>query len=217
MTPLMQKGTAQFITEDDLPPLKSADESINLGNELNKSLKNQLSFFYRQFFLDSQCISTLWKALFIAYGGPYAVAAGLKIIQDVLAFLQPQLLRLLLMYISRYQMARLLPINDPKPSILEGFSIAGIMFVASIVQTITLNQVNTASPAQVHGKLTPLPSPVFPTGLRDWVSACLIIQQQTHISSSRTECGYGQVSWRQYIPRLLCFLTTSEHARLVIL
>lgn len=31
------------------------------------------------------------------------------------------------------------------------------MFVASIVQTITLNQVNTASPAQVHGKLTPLP------------------------------------------------------------
>lgn len=125
MTPLMQKGTAQFITEDDLPPLKSADESINLGNELNKSLKNH----------------TLWKALFVAYGGPYAVAAGLKIIQDVLAFLQPQLLRLLLMYISRYQMARFLPINDDqKPSILEGFSIAGIMFIASIVQTITLNQ-----------------------------------------------------------------------------
>ncbi|KIK09066.1 hypothetical protein K443DRAFT_672103 [Laccaria amethystina LaAM-08-1] len=125
MTPLMQKGTAQFITEDDLPPLKSADESVNLGNELNKSLKNH----------------TLWKALFVAYGGPYAVAAGLKIIQDVLAFLQPQLLRLLLMYISRYQVARFLPINDDqKPSILEGFSIAGIMFLASIVQTITLNQ-----------------------------------------------------------------------------
>lgn len=51
MTPLMQKGTAQFITEDDLPPLKSADESINLGNELNKSLKNQLSFFLSTIFL----------------------------------------------------------------------------------------------------------------------------------------------------------------------
>jgi ATP-binding cassette subfamily C (CFTR/MRP) protein 1 len=178
----MQKGTAQFITEDDLPPLKSADESVNLGNELNKSLKNQLNFFQDKFFLNSQSISTLWKALFVAYGGPYAVAAGLKIIQDVLAFLQPQLLRLLLMYISRYQVARFLPINDDqKPSILEGFSIAGIMFLASIVQTITLNQVNTASSARIYGKLTPPPSPVFSTGLRDWVSICSIIATNTYL------------------------------------
>jgi len=83
--------------------------------------------------------STLWKALFIAYGGPYAVAAALKVLQDLLAFLQPQLLRLLLSYISVYQSTRLVP--DRKPSDLEGFALALIMFIASVIQTICLNQV----------------------------------------------------------------------------
>ena len=84
--------------------------------------------------------SPLWRALFVAYGGPYAVAAVLKILQDLLAFLQPQLLRLLLNYISRYQSARFQP--DGRPSELEGFAIAIIMCIASVTQTICLNQVN---------------------------------------------------------------------------
>lgn len=84
----------------------------------------------------------MWKALFVAYGGPYAYAAGLKIVQDCLAFLQPQLLRWLLAYISWYQRARFMPVGgEDKPNPLEGFSIAGIMFIASVVQSITLNQV----------------------------------------------------------------------------
>lgn len=86
--------------------------------------------------------STLWKALFVAYGKPYAVAAGLKVVQDLLAFLQPQLLRWLLAYISWYQSARFAPVDGHDvPNKLEGFAIAGLMFVASVVQTITLNQV----------------------------------------------------------------------------
>jgi ATP-binding cassette, subfamily C (CFTR/MRP), member 1 len=79
----------------------------------------------------------LWKALFVAYGGPYAFAAGLKIIQDLLAFAQPQLLRLLLLYFDQYQSQR----NPNSMSKFEGFAYAIIMFVASVVQTITLNQV----------------------------------------------------------------------------
>lgn len=87
-------------------------------------------------------VSTLWKALFVAYGKPYAVAAMLKIIQDCLSFLQPQLLRWLLAYISWYQAARFGPMDgDDLPNKLQGFAIAVLMFVASVVQTITLNQV----------------------------------------------------------------------------
>ena len=86
--------------------------------------------------------SSLWKALFISYGGPFAVAAGLKVIQDSLAFLQPQLLRWLLNYITTYQEARFNP--DSRPSDVEGFAIALIMFVASVVQTICLNQVGSS-------------------------------------------------------------------------
>lgn len=86
--------------------------------------------------------SSLWVAIFSAYGGPYVFAAGLKIIQDCLAFLQPQFLRWLLTYISLYQSAR----ENRKyggsagPSPLEGFAIAALMFIAAIVQTITMNQ-----------------------------------------------------------------------------
>lgn len=86
--------------------------------------------------------SALWKSLFIAYGSPYAIAAGLKTIQDFLAFLQPQLLRLLLVYIARYQSTRFRPSESRDvPSELEGFAIAVIMFCASVIQTVALNQV----------------------------------------------------------------------------
>ncbi|PPQ65474.1 hypothetical protein CVT26_000114 [Gymnopilus dilepis] len=122
MTSLMKVGAARIITEEDLPPLPPADESVQLGHTLKMAMEKH----------------PLWRALFIAYGGPYAVAAGLKVVQDLLAFLQPQLLRILLAYISWYQSARYQP--DGKPSNLEGFAIAIVMFIASVIQTICLNQ-----------------------------------------------------------------------------
>ncbi|KAF9556671.1 metal resistance protein YCF1 [Agrocybe pediades] len=122
MTPLMKIGASRFITEEDLPPLRTSDKSVNLGNDLKAALEKH----------------TLWKALFVAYGGPYASAAGLKVVQDLLAFLQPQLLRMLLAYISYYESTRLLP--GKRPSNLEGFAIAILMFIASVIQTVCLNQ-----------------------------------------------------------------------------
>ena len=41
MSPLVKKGAVQYITEDDLPPLKPTDESRNLGEDLNQAMKNQ--------------------------------------------------------------------------------------------------------------------------------------------------------------------------------
>ena len=105
----------------------------------------------------------LWTALFVAYGGPYAFAAFLKLIQDCLAFLQPQLLRLLLAYISEYQSAR--ASGGERPSEFEGFAIAVVMFTASIVQTIILHQVCSvffSVYADTHCRL------VLPTMLRNW-------------------------------------------------
>ncbi|KAF8074805.1 multidrug resistance-associated ABC transporter [Lyophyllum atratum] len=125
MTALMKKGASQYITERDLPALRPGDESESLGKDLEKALAKH----------------PLWKALFIAYGGPYAAAAGLKFIQDCLAFLQPQLLRWLLAYISSYQAARFGNAEDDEvPSKLKGFGIATLMFLASVVQTIALHQ-----------------------------------------------------------------------------
>ncbi|KAJ7077902.1 P-loop containing nucleoside triphosphate hydrolase protein [Mycena belliarum] len=123
MTTLMAKGVSKVITEDDLPSLVPSDESENLGSKLEKYLNKY----------------GVWKSLAFAYGGPYLTAVFLKIIQDGLAFLQPQLLRWLLSYISRYQSSRYQD-NVPKPNPSEGFSIAVIMFIASVMQTVLLNQ-----------------------------------------------------------------------------
>ncbi|KAJ7623378.1 P-loop containing nucleoside triphosphate hydrolase protein [Roridomyces roridus] len=120
MTPLMAKGVTKIITEEDLPALMPSDESENLGHKLETNLKKH----------------GVWASLFLSYGGPYLTAVFLKIIQDCLAFLQPQLLRWLLAYISRYQTSP----DDAKPSAAEGFLIALTMFVASVIQTILLNQ-----------------------------------------------------------------------------
>ncbi|KAJ3561287.1 hypothetical protein NP233_g10282 [Leucocoprinus birnbaumii] len=123
MTPLMKKGVKQYISEQDLPALLPEDESENLGRKLESAMAKH----------------ALWKALFISYGGPYAVAAILKVAHDFLAFAQPQLLRILLAYISAYQDARFAP-DGERPSDVKGFAIAAVMFVASLAQTVCLNQ-----------------------------------------------------------------------------
>jgi len=38
----MKIGASRFITEEDLPPLRKSDESVNLGNDLKKALEKQL-------------------------------------------------------------------------------------------------------------------------------------------------------------------------------
>jgi ATP-binding cassette subfamily C (CFTR/MRP) protein 1 len=87
------------------------------------------------------CSSSLWVSLFLSYGGPYLGAAFLKLLQDSLAFLQPQLLRWLLAYISNYQSTKGAAHLLVGPSPLEGYAVAIIMFVASMIQTVILHQV----------------------------------------------------------------------------
>ncbi|KIK60287.1 hypothetical protein GYMLUDRAFT_73760 [Collybiopsis luxurians FD-317 M1] len=126
MTPLMRKGASDYITEQDLPDVKPEDQSDRLGHRLKLALKKH----------------SLWSSLFIAYGKPYAGAALLKLLSDCLSFSQPQLLKLLLAYISSYQSARFGPwsADTPKPLPLQGFVYAVLMFVASTGQTVVLNQ-----------------------------------------------------------------------------
>ena len=78
--------------------------------------------------------------LAFAYGRPFAFALCIKIAQDCLSFLQPQLLRRLLSFITDYQDAREGLLNE-RPTPLVGFSFAFLMFFASVVQTVILHQV----------------------------------------------------------------------------
>jgi len=92
---------------------------------------------------DALFSKSLWIALFASCGGPFAFAACLKLLQDSFSFLQPQLLRLFLSFISKYQSSRLSGMGEQlAPSPIEGLSIATLMFLVAIVQSIILHQVS---------------------------------------------------------------------------
>lgn len=108
------------------------------------------------------------------------VALCLKVVQDLLAFSQPQFLRLLLRFLPRYQASRsnhvpldfnsfsiLAGLYDDTPDapvpLIQGFAIAAIMFLAALTQTAILHQVFAYS--YLETCLTP--STVLPTLLRD--------------------------------------------------
>ncbi|KZP22608.1 P-loop containing nucleoside triphosphate hydrolase protein [Athelia psychrophila] len=128
MTSLMRKGALEYITEHDLPNLPAEDDSAKLIDQLERAIQKQ-------------CIH-LWKALFSAFGSVYCYAAFLRLVQDALSFLQPQLLRWLLSYISNYQDAQASASLDGriKPDSSQGFAICFIMFAAATVKTIILQQ-----------------------------------------------------------------------------
>ncbi|KIJ55549.1 hypothetical protein M422DRAFT_199806 [Sphaerobolus stellatus SS14] len=125
MTPLMKLGRKKYLTEEDMYALLPQDEAERLGDRLGQAMKRHTS---------------LWIALFVAYGGPFVFALCMKFVQDSLNFLQPQLLRLLLSYISRYQEARQNDPKGPRPSPYEGFAIAFLMFCTAMTQTTLLHQ-----------------------------------------------------------------------------
>ncbi|KAG8790592.1 hypothetical protein FRC12_011475, partial [Ceratobasidium sp. 428] len=124
MTPLMKLGYSRYITERDLSGLSSTDTAHALSETLSSHWNQQLR---------SENPS-LWGALLRAYGGPYAIAALIKTVRDVLSFAEPQLLRFLLAFIAAYQR------GEGEKSAFVGWAIAGVMFLLSIVQTAMLHQ-----------------------------------------------------------------------------
>jgi ATP-binding cassette, subfamily C (CFTR/MRP), member 1 len=122
MTPLMKHGHKIFLTEADLWGLRSVDRSSNTGASFAHEWDKQLQ---------KPNPSVTW-AILRAYGKTYAVAGIFKGCQDILAFVQPQLLRMLLTFVSTFEKGKSSPI--------KGFAIAGTMFLVSVAQTSFVHQ-----------------------------------------------------------------------------
>jgi len=128
MDGLMKLGAKRPLEEEDVYVLSSEDQAIVLTEKLERATKKH---------------SNLWVALAAAYGSTYAEAAVLKVIQDLLAFAQPQFLRWFLAYISLYQAAGNGPnVGTNGPSPVKGFVIVVGMFTCAVIQTIVLHQVS---------------------------------------------------------------------------
>ncbi|KAG9104389.1 hypothetical protein FRC06_002943 [Ceratobasidium sp. 370] len=126
MTPLMKLGYSRYITERDMSALSPGDTAHALSETLSSHWNQQLR----------SKNPSLWGALLRSYGGPYAIAALIKTVRDVLAFAEPQLLRFLLAFIAAYQSGD----QAWGKSAFVGWAIAGAMFLLSVVQTAMLHQ-----------------------------------------------------------------------------
>lgn len=124
MAPLMRKGFYQYLTEKDLPFLPYELKSSTTSGE-----------FYRNW--ASQVSPSLFWALSKSFGAPFLIGGVFKGLQDALAFVQPQLLRMLIRFVNEYSQS--LEDGDPLP-LTKGFMIAGGMFVVSVTQTAFLHQ-----------------------------------------------------------------------------
>lgn len=124
MAPLMRKGYYQFLTERDLPFLPRELRSSATSAEFYKYWHNQAN-------------PSLVLAICKAFGTPFLLGGAFKGMQDMLAFVQPQLLRMLIVFVNDYSEAKkegdLIPLT-------KGFMIAGAMFLVSVTQTACLHQ-----------------------------------------------------------------------------
>ncbi|OAP61199.1 hypothetical protein AYL99_03400 [Fonsecaea erecta] len=124
MTPLMKFGYKNFLTQDDLWNLRNRDTTRVTGDKLQKAWEIELE----------KKKPNLWIALARAFGGPYLRGAMIKTVSDCLAFVQPQLLRLLITFVDSYR-----PGRERQPAV-RGVAIGLAMFATSICQTAALHQ-----------------------------------------------------------------------------
>ncbi|VUC27576.1 unnamed protein product [Clonostachys rosea] len=124
MSPMLRLGYKQYITEEDLWDLSKQDASRNFSGRFQDAWEHEIT---------SKTKPSLWVALLRGFGASYTSGVLLKAAADLLAILQPQLLRFLLLFIYSYQ-------ESPSRSLAPGVAIAVGMFLASVAQSLCLHQ-----------------------------------------------------------------------------
>ena len=123
MTPMMKYGYKEFLVQDDLWNLRKRDTTRTTGKALEDAWTIELD----------KKNPSLWIAMFRAFGGPYFRGIVIKTVSDTLAFVQPQLLRLLISFVESYRG------GNPQP-VVRGAAIALAMFTVSVSHTACLHQ-----------------------------------------------------------------------------
>lgn len=126
MTDLMKTGYKKYLTETDLYKLPKNFGSLKTSGRFNRNWKAQLNHGSKP--------SLAWT-LCITFGHKMVLAAFFKVIHDILAFTQPQLLRILIKFVSDYNSTEV-----ERQPIIKGFMVSFAMFFVSIIQTSVLHQ-----------------------------------------------------------------------------
>lgn len=125
MSPLMSRGYETFLTADDLPNLTKENSTKYSSDKFEKYWKTEL---------DTKKNPSLTWALMKTFGGQFFTGSFFKMLQDLLQFTQPQLLRLLIKFVTDYSKKK------EDATLTRGFTIAAGMFFVAIIQTAVLHQ-----------------------------------------------------------------------------
>ncbi|KAI5478725.1 putative ABC metal ion transporter [Pseudohyphozyma bogoriensis] len=202
MTPMMKEGYKKFLTEEDLWALPPDDTALALGTRLERAWMSRVEKANK-----TGKHASLTGALVSSFGGPFFVAAIFKLSQDCLAFLQPQLLRRLLIFVASYKSA------TPEPAI-HGYAIALAMFVTAITQTLLLHcyfsrvfetgmRVRTGLIHLIYKKSLVLSNDE--RGGR--LTGDIVNLQSTDATRLQDLCTYGQVAWSGLFQITLAFIS----------
>ena len=124
VTPMMKYGYHKYLTEDDLWPLRTRDQTGTTSAKFESAWQKELDTNH----------PSLWIAMFRAFWAPYFRAAIFKTFHDVLQFVQPQLLRLMITWVDSYRKEK-----TPEP-VAKGAAIALGMLAVATIQTTMLHQ-----------------------------------------------------------------------------
>ncbi|EHL02557.1 putative Metal resistance protein YCF1 [Glarea lozoyensis 74030] len=144
-------------------------------------------------------------ALFRSFSGPYFRGALFKIVSDTSAFIQPQLLRLLITFVDSYR-----PGKTPQP-VIRGAAIALGMAAVSITQTIALHQyfqrafetgmrIKTALTAAIYSKSLKLSN----EGRAAKSTGDIVNYMAVDTQRLQDLCQYGQQLWSAPFQIVLC-------------
>ncbi|CAI6333419.1 unnamed protein product [Periconia digitata] len=197
MTPMMKRGYKTFLTQDDLWTLRKADSTRETANLFDKAWKHELE----------KKNPSLWLAMFRAFGGPYFVGAVIKTGSDVLNFVQPQLLRLLISFVASHHT------DHPQP-IIRGAAIALAMFVVSVTQTALLHQyfqrsfetgmrIKSSLTASIYSKATRLSN----EGRAAKTTGDIVNYMAVDTQRLQDLAQYGQQLWSAPFQIVLCMLS----------
>lgn len=198
MTPMMKFGYKHYLTADDLWNLRHRDTTKVTGDLLQKAWDSELE----------KKKPSLWIALAKAFGGPYLRGAIIKTVSDSLAFIQPQLLRLLIGFVDSYK-----PGHERQPA-SRGIAIALAMFATSVCGTAALHQyfqrafetgmrVKASLTSMIYSKSLKLSNESRATKSTGDIVTYMSVDQQ-RLSDL---CQWGQQLWSAPFQIVLCMIS----------
>ncbi|KAI9645824.1 ATP-binding cassette glutathione S-conjugate transporter ycf1 [Ciborinia camelliae] len=198
MTPMMKNGYKKYLTEDDLWNLAKRDTTKSCSETFQEAWDYEIEHKKKP---------SLWMAIFRSFSGPYFRGALFKTVSDSLAFVQPQLLKLLIKWVKSYSS------DEPQP-VIRGAAIALAMFSVSVGQTMALHQyfqrafetgmrIKTALTAAIYGKSLKLSN----EGRASKSTGDIVNYMAVDTQRLQDLTQYGQQLWSAPYQIILCMIS----------